>query len=70
MPAHRTKPEHCIVAGCSRRADTEGTARGWCSMHYSRWRRYGWCESAHLCADLATSHLGLCDQHTPAGVPV
>lgn len=69
MPAHRTKPFVCIVPGCLHRADVAGTARGWCIAHYNRWRKYGWCESAAECANLATSHLGLCDEHTPAGVP-
>ena len=68
MPAHRTKPDYCMVPGCYRRADTKGTARGWCSAHYTRWRRYGWCQAMPSCASLAVSHLGLCGDHTPAGV--
>lgn len=27
----------CVVAGCTKGAK----ARGWCSMHYERWRRHG-----------------------------
>lgn len=69
MPALKTKPEFCIVPECEHRADVEGTARGWCPLHYTRWRRYGWCEAAYQCAQPATNHLGLCNQHTPAGVP-
>lgn len=30
-------PLVCVVAGCSKLV----YARGWCSMHYSRWRRHG-----------------------------
>jgi hypothetical protein len=70
MAPPRTKPVDCIVPGCPRRADVAGTARGWCIAHYNRWRRYGWCESAHQCARLATNHFGLCDEHTPQGVAI
>ena len=68
MPAHRTKPEWCIVPGCDKAANVKGTGRGWCPMHYTRWHRYGWCESAHECAQPAVNHLALCEAHTPAGV--
>ncbi len=70
MSAHRTRPEHCIVPECPKPADVNGTARGWCAMHYNRWRRYGWCETAYECAQPATNHLGLCNEHTPAGLPI
>lgn len=58
------------MPGCESRADVAGTARGWCVAHYNRWRKYGWCEASvpTHCVRLATSHLGLCDEHTPAGV--
>ena len=32
-----TKPNYCSVDGCSKSV----FGRGWCSMHYTRWRRYG-----------------------------
>ena len=65
MPAHRTKPDICIVPECDHSANVAGTARGWCPMHYTRWRRYGWCETAWECGSLAENHWGLCAKHTP-----
>lgn len=31
----------CIIDGCEGEAGKPGTARGWCSKHYSRWQRTG-----------------------------
>ena len=30
-------PERCLVDGCSKQPQ----ARGWCTMHYERWRKHG-----------------------------
>lgn len=34
---HRT----CLVDDCEREAGEPGSGRGWCSLHYQRWRRTG-----------------------------
>lgn len=31
----------CAVQGCDRLAGVPGSARGWCGMHYKRWRNHG-----------------------------
>lgn len=31
----------CSIAGCEASAYGRGTAHGWCSKHYKRWRRHG-----------------------------
>lgn len=31
----------CAIDGCPRPAGVPGTARGWCSGHYQKWRQYG-----------------------------
>ena len=37
--ADKFKP--CSVDGCNGNAAKPGSARGWCSMHYQRWKRSG-----------------------------
>ena len=34
---YERQPPVCIVDGCDHRPDS----RGWCRMHYERWRRHG-----------------------------
>lgn len=37
-----TKPfRTCSISGCDGNAAAPGTARGWCGMHYQRWKRSG-----------------------------
>lgn len=31
----------CSIAGCDKLTGMKGTARGWCSKHYNRWKRNG-----------------------------
>lgn len=31
----------CLIEGCNGNAGANGTARGLCSAHYGRWKRYG-----------------------------
>ena len=33
--------KRCSIAGCTKRTGIKGTAKGLCSMHYSRLVRYG-----------------------------
>jgi 5-methylcytosine-specific restriction endonuclease McrA len=35
----RTRP--CAVDGCERIAGVPGSARGWCGLHYQRWKKHG-----------------------------
>lgn len=37
MGRKKIRPYPCSIAGCERPVDS----RGWCSMHWLRWRRYG-----------------------------
>lgn len=39
LGSRNNQPEICEVEGCDRSA--EGGARGWCNMHYERWRHHG-----------------------------
>jgi len=57
--------QRCRVPGCH--ASTR-IVLGLCVRHYNRRRRYGDCAAATGCAEPATSHIGLCDAHTPAGI--
>jgi len=34
--SRRTRPDHCTIEGCWKPVNS----RGWCSMHYERWRKY------------------------------
>lgn len=31
----------CLVAGCDRASFLPGSGRGWCGLHYQRWKRHG-----------------------------
>ena len=60
----------CSVDGCEKK----GAGRGWCQMHYRRWRRHGDVHAVHVkqpgdrrceIPDCERKHLGngLCEMH-------
>jgi hypothetical protein len=44
MPSHRTRPATCRIDDCTKPANVNGTARGYCTAHYWRIRRTGFAE--------------------------
>jgi 5-methylcytosine-specific restriction endonuclease McrA len=55
-PRARKPPRPCSVDGCAGLTGVRGTARGFCSMHYSRWLRTG----DPLTNPRTPTHDGLC----------